>query len=431
MIGPILAILAGLLSGAGLVQGMVYSYPPYVTAAARDTFSRNPNMLPPLDTLISMAYKKQIGMSDYESLSKQIGFDSQISIPAFNAAKRLLDAGDYITLWRRGKIEESDLNESLSLLQMTDIDIANAKKVTEYFPSPLDLVRFAVREVYTEAIVETYGLKEDIPQTFITEGAKAGLMKDQAENYWASHWDLPSTTQGFEMLHRDIIKEDDLKTLLKTLDVMPYWRERLIQMSYNPLTRVDVRRIHAMGLLNDDRLYKAYKDIGYNHDNAEIMVNFTKAYNADEGSGLTRAIIIKSYKTGMITEAQLKDFLLGFGYAEDVANFWVDYTNYEIGLAKAESLKKEREAMYKAGAITADQLRQDLERQDLPSTYVDQAVVELDAVEVEKIKMPTRTDLTDWLKLEIIDKDYYIERMQEIGYRDLDIDFYLQELVPK
>ncbi|GAH63806.1 unnamed protein product, partial [marine sediment metagenome] len=240
----------------------------------------------------------------------------------------------------------------------------------------------------------------------------------------------PSTTQGFEMLHRDIIKEADLKVLLKTLDVMPYWRERLIQMSYNPFTRVDVRRMHAIGVLDDTEVFDAYRAVGFHPDKAEKMLAFTKAYNADESSGLTRAIVIKSYKSGMITEGQLKDFLLGFGYSEDIAAFWVDYTNYEIDLDKAEALKKEREAAYKAGQITMEQLRQDLEREDLPSTYIDQAVTEVEAVESEKIKMPTRTDLTDWLKLEIIDLDYYKERMKEIGFRDLDIDFYLKELNP-
>ncbi|MBA7557821.1 hypothetical protein ES705_50595 [subsurface metagenome] len=37
------------------------------------------------------------------------------------------------------------------------------------------------------------------------------------------------------MLHRDIVDQDTLKMLLKSLDIMPYWRDRLIQLSYNPL----------------------------------------------------------------------------------------------------------------------------------------------------------------------------------------------------
>ncbi|GAI55346.1 unnamed protein product, partial [marine sediment metagenome] len=53
--------------------------------------------------------------------------------------------------------------------------IQQAKKVTEFFPAPADLVQFAVREVYTPATVAKFGQMEDIPAKFLEECDKCFL----------------------------------------------------------------------------------------------------------------------------------------------------------------------------------------------------------------------------------------------------------------
>ena len=82
---------------------------------------------------------------------------------------------------------------------------------------------------------------------------------------------LPSIGQGFEMLHRRVIEDADLDLLLRALDVMPFWREKLKDISYNPLTRVDVRRMHRIGVLEEEGVFNAYLDVGYNEENAQLM----------------------------------------------------------------------------------------------------------------------------------------------------------------
>ncbi|GAH93918.1 unnamed protein product, partial [marine sediment metagenome] len=44
------------------------------------------------------------------------------------------------------------------------------------------------------------------------------------------HWSLPSPSQGFEMLHRGVIDEAELNMLLRALDIMPFWREKLTKV---------------------------------------------------------------------------------------------------------------------------------------------------------------------------------------------------------
>ena len=424
----IVAAAAGMMAAWGILQGMLYSYPPYTVARARATFQKNPNMLPPLENLVEMLYKGAIDSGTYAQLSKEIGFDGIISRGVYDSAKQLLDAGDYITLWRRGKLSESDLTKRLKMLHLDDKTITEAQKVSEYFPPAPDLIRFAVREVYTPATVAKFGQKEDLPAQFLEEAKKIGIQEDQATNYWASHWELPSPLQGFEMLHRGVVDEETLSMLLKALDVMPFWRDKLVQIAYKPFTRVDVRRMHAMGILDEDGTYTAYKDLGFDEDKAEAMLSFTKAYNADTSTGLSRANVSKAYKLDLITDVELKTYLEGFGYEPDVVDFWVSMIEYEKTIQVIQAEKSELFKQYSVGAITKDTLRAELGYRDLPSSFIDSAIREVEKTPTLKLKMPSRTDLEAWLKRNIIDEGYYAGQMRELGYRQFDVENYLTEI---
>lgn len=152
------------------------------------------------------------------------------------------------------------------------------KELAYQIPPVADIITMAVREAFTPDIARRFGQYEDLPTEFVEWVGKKGLNKDWAERYWAAHWSLPSPQQGFEMLHRGVIGEGDLNMLLRALDIMPFWRDKLIQIAYRPLSRVDVRRMFALGVLDVSGVRKAYTDIGYNEYNADLMTQFTIKY---------------------------------------------------------------------------------------------------------------------------------------------------------
>jgi len=152
------------------------------------------------------------------------------------------------------------------------------KELAYQIPPVADIITMAVREAFTPDIAARFGQYQDLPSEFVEWVGKKGLSKEWAERYWAAHWSLPSPQQGFEMLHRGVIGEDDVNMLMRALDIMPYWRDKLIQIAYRPLSRVDVRRMYALGVIDTSGIRKAYRDIGYNEYNADLMTKFTIAY---------------------------------------------------------------------------------------------------------------------------------------------------------
>ena len=209
-------------------------------------------------------------------------------------------------------------------------DIGLIKAAWEFLPGVQDVIRMAVKEVFTPEIAQKFGQYADLPPKFVELAAKQGLSAEVAGWYWAAHWDLPSTTQGYEMLHRGVIKEEELDLLLRAQDVMPWWRDKLKAIAYSPLTRVDVRRMYQLGVLDEPGVVQAYKNLGYNQANADKLLEFTKIYYGPEDEtgeeadrDFTKAEILDGYRKKIITTDQARMALREMSYAEAKIDFFL------------------------------------------------------------------------------------------------------------
>ena len=203
------------------------------------------------------------------------------------------------------------------------------KELAYPIPPIADLITMAVREAFSPAIAARFGQYEDYPPDFGNWAQRKGLTEEWSKAYWAAHWSLPSAQQGFEMLHRGVIGESDLNMLLRALDVMPFWRDKLIQIAYRPLTRVDVRRMYKEGVLNTAEVYKAYLDQGYSEKNAERMTEFTVKQTLSAQAKFTSTDIIKAFTQRMITRGEATGLLSDIGIRSENIGQIVNYAEYK------------------------------------------------------------------------------------------------------
>jgi len=387
-----------------------------------------PNAVPDIPVLVELRKKGMMSEAEYNRYAEVYGLDKLESDRVYSIAVNYMSLMDYITLFRRGEIDRPVLDEHAKRIGYDPGVLDQAIKASEFFPSPGDLIRFAVREVYTPETAEKFGMFEDLPDKFLSESSKAGLQQEQAKNYWAAHWELPSTLQGFEMFHRRVIDKDTLSLLLKSLDVMPFWRDKLTEISYNPLTRVDVRRMYGLGVLDETGVYNSYLDSGYSPKNAKLMTEFTVAFENNEYDGITRSNILKAYKNNLIDRTELMGFLDGFGYSQTVIEFWIEQADFEKTEARIKLIEDDVIELYRSGAITAEGIQERLLKEDLPAAFVNTVVNNAILQEGKRRKLPSKEDLTDWLNKQVIDDREYTTKMRIRGYRDDDIINYLSEI---
>lgn len=299
-----MGIFAGV--GAGTAIGTVAGG--FSSALNRGFNNLLPLSLPDAITLVNLRRRGEITQEKFLELMKHQGFDEEQSENITTAQQQILNINENITLYRRGLLGTPDRSDDTVFFDnMSKIGVQQdiAQKLleaNEVIPSVQDLIRFLVREVYTSSVRTKFGYDEDFPTAAIEQGKKIGIQPQTMRDYWAAHWQLPGVSQMYEALHRfnpryisrandDLnaigLTEDEVTTdvstveeFLKVADYPDYFRKRLLATSYNNMTRVDVRRMIRLQLLDYDDAEYQYLKQGYYPRDSRRLTKFGYVYES-------------------------------------------------------------------------------------------------------------------------------------------------------
>jgi len=358
--------------------------------------------------------------------------DERISLLKDVARTRLVE-DLCVDMRRRGAYDETVYLESMRWLGYEAKEAKDYYAAKEVYPSASDLVRMAVKEVFTPEVVQKYGQDQDFPPKFAELAAKIGMSPDFAKWYWAAHWDLPSPQMGFEMLHRGIITQDDLKVLLRALDIMPYWRDKLIQAAYAPFTRVDIRRMHKVGVLTEAQVKQSYMDIGYSAEKAQALTEFTIKLNEGAGGSaekdLAKSEMVAAYKKGLVPESELRTWLLEAGYDEDEVTLLVDSATSSVAVSTKDLTQSQVKALYQKGLRTRDEVTTWLKTYKYTDAKISDLLNLWDWTKPAATRDPARTDLDLFYKNGIIPEATWRAQMSALGYDGTAAAWYWSELL--
>ena len=336
---------------------------------------------------------------------------------------------DIIAYQLRQDSELTDLDQHLRKIgihpEYTDV----YKTLAFPIPPIADLITMAVREAFTPAIAERFGQYEDFPTEFETWAGKKGVSSEWAKRYWASHWMLPSATQGFSMLHRGIIDEPTLHMLLRALDVMPFWRDKLVKVAYRPLTRVDVRRMYKEGILDEAGVFKAYQDHGYGPDNARAMTDFTVQYVLTQQTKFTTLDVISAYSQRMITASTTRTLLTMLGVRSENLSFIISTADYKREWEFTEQRIKGIKNLYKRKVYNRDKARDELGKLNIATEQI-QVLMQQWWYEIKE--EPTHNwSLGQTIKFigqGLITEERGKQELKELGYDDEHIEIYIRSM---
>jgi hypothetical protein len=263
----------------------------------------------------------------------------QAQATAARTGAALLTVGVIQQALNRGFIDEPTAADHLSRQGYSGSARQAILELRQLLPGPSDLIHMAVHEVFNPSLRETLTLDAEFPEPFLPWALKLGYSEEWARNFWADHWDLPSPSQGYEMLHRGLIDMPTLTSLIKALDYAPVWRQHLIDIAYNPITRVDLRRLYKGKIITEEDVFKGYKAQGYNDENARYLTDYTKQYyspddrsQVDDLSDLAVSTFRTAYRRHVITRDEALDRIVEAGYTEDVADFLLAIDDAQLAL---------------------------------------------------------------------------------------------------
>ena len=395
---------------------------------------------------------------DYSGLSQLVGYGygmllssvlSPLIAKEINAklTPELPTVTEALRMYYRGILSEEDFKTVMRKLGFNDTYINALKQDYLYYPSPTDFIRFSVREVFTDDKETLEALRAEFPNEIVEYAKKAGMDKDVLMWYWMAHWELPSPTQVYEMLHRlhpDVLKVrgkayesmgldvsklqttlDTVKTYLKQADYDMRWRDRLVAISYAPLTRVDLRRIYEMGLIDEEELLARLMEIGYTKEDALKMVEFYKTYKMSAEKDLTRTQILDLMRIGEITEEECKKMLMDIGYDDVEADFIIALEKYKIAEEELKDQIDVYKYMFEEGLIDEKTFTAKLDELGIRATRRDKIVMSAVRSRNRRIRLPTKEDILKWYANKQISEEKARELLSRINIPEEFHDLYL------
>lgn len=333
-------------------------------------------------------------------------------------------------LFLRKIIDDDTMFMRMRELGYTDTRIKEIIKTWEIIPGPQDIIHMVAKEAFEPDMIQKMGLDDEFPGEQVQWLEKQGLSEDWAKKYWYAHWEQPSIQMGFEMLHRGIIGMAELDMLFRTVEIPPYWRDKLTAIAYQPFTRVDVRRMHKMGVINDEELVKSYMDLGYDDQKAYKMAEFTIMYNQGAEKSLTKTQILQGYKDKLMNRDDALEFIQDIGYSKTQAEYLVTLEDYKETKELQDELLDNIKLRFQNNFADEFQTVSQLNQLNLPAAQIDALMDKWKVKKIIDTKFPSKTDLDKMVKFKIIDMDTYKVEMEKLGYNFKYIDWF-SKLVKK
>ena len=362
--------------------------------------------------------------SEFNRIFKENGYsDKDIKLLKISAY-RLYDIDTIRQLYLRGNITQQKMTERLAEHGFTPERISELVELWDIIPGIQDILYMVAKEAFEPAEVAKLGLAAEFPEEVSPWLSKQGLSRYWQEKYWESHWLMPSIGQGFEMLHRRIIDFDMLNSLFKTVEIPPFWRDKLTAIAYNPYTRVDIRRMHLIGTVGVEDVFNNYLDLGYDSEHAQKMTEWTIDYNRQGERKLTQTQIKAAYKDDIISRSEAQQFLIAIGYSESSAIFILDYVDYEREKDYQDAVVDSVRDSFINNLMSTTEVSATLNTIGLSAHKIAELIKLWGVQKLKNRKLPSKTDLEKFFKSGIIDLNTYKLQLQTIGYESTYIDWY-------
>lgn len=336
----------------------------------------------------------------------------------------LLGVNEIRQLYLRGELTDTEVFEKMRQLGFTDTTTGEIAKLFEVIPPIQDIIQMVAKEAFEPSEVARFGLDDEFPTAVSEWFEKLGLSSFWQHKYWQAHWNQISIGQGFEMLHRGVINEAELDGLFKAQEIPPFWREKLKQISYNVLTRVDIRRMYDIGVLNEEQILETYQKYGYNLEDAARMTEFTIKYYEDDDKNLTRSQLETYYRTGLITEEDAAELLGQLGYSWDRIQYILAYQDFKRAEQERDDLIDTIKDRYVYHIIDESEAQTDLFKLNLLGTKVNALIQSWQVARLRNRKLPSKTDLDKFFREGVITLDIYMEELDRLGYSERYVQMY-------
>lgn len=351
------------------------------------------------------------------------------------ASKFKFSALELMTLSKRDALLRSDIGTRLRELgSLESQDLTELESLFDQIPGPADLVRFMQRDAFNQGVVDTFGLDSGFTDNFagqvVTWAGYQGLSEDVMRANWRAHWSIPSPTQLYEMYHRlrhpapgitQTVTLEDIKRALQQQDILPFWQDRLLAVSFHPLTRTDLFRAYERGWINDETFVNGSYQNGYSDEDAQTLLRFA---TQERKLALRTSDFVREYTQGYISVDQLSDLASREGYDPSLIPDIQEEAEYRRTLADQRRTVEAAVGQFRQCRISGDEFRSILEDAEIPEQVIDYWFNQAVAKTTCGSRREMQATLASLVQAGEMGEDTYRQRMTQLKYDETAIDNY-------
>ena len=418
------ALLAG--SATGGIVG-IQSVQNSINYATNNQF---PNTIMGANEVIDLTKRGYLSKELYYLIMRHLGYDDNYARLIFAGSDALVTS-EQATLYRierdlalEYQFENGDLTES-QLITARENNLnefyANVKRqgfreleadklflANRPIPSFSVMLEWLAKEVFEPGAIATFRLDEEQPTALTTYFRKYGVPDEESRKYWISHWNTIGYGQWRELYNRfnsrrdpthvnnqikeythpktglpltfqDVIIDDEAYAeYFKVLEQTPYFRDRLLGATSEPINFTTLQDLYRYGIINDTELKEFLRDYNWSDYNAQLIVD-AWGRKFPFGDRLPKYDnIFYQYKNGLITREQAKTELETAGVTDTIIEFQLDKFQDDIEERRIKSKIKNLAINYGRLKITDAQLQieinkisADPERREFIKTEID------------------------------------------------------------
>ena len=447
-VGAVGVEAAAVIAGATWTERVTGAPTGYLTEGYRyDLQYAAPQYLPSQEQVDEMRLSNVIDDSLWECLTRANGNKVWARKLVLRARRNRPNLSQWVSLWRKGRLTSRELGARASESGVTDQGELEAVIAdSEFVPPYTDLTRMMVRDSADEEISRAFAYDTDFEQKFrgpIREWARAQGIDETVFRYlWRAHWQLPSPTQLYEMLRRLrpgrvpqnlAVDEELVRKTLQANDIAPAFVERLMEVSYNVITRTDLLSFYTNGSMERPEVIERLEDAGYNRADAVRIVDAWELEVANRRANRsrvwTRSNITKRLINGSLDIAAARDLL-----SRTIADPAEVQLVINDCLLMQQSIRREKCVKAVRRKRLVGELDTNTAIRELQDLGVDAAVaVDLaNGWECEIVSMskePALGMLRDWLQRGFIDPDELYRRLRNLRYTEADAERIAADMV--
>jgi hypothetical protein len=402
-----------------------------------------PYQLPSQGDIDKLYYTRQISESTWRCLTRAIGNYDYWAKLLRDVNSPQLTPDELTVAYFRGVITKQEFEHELTHTYGLPQKIAeNYIRLKVALPGSSDIVSFMVRDVADPKVVEKYGYDSEFKEKFqgkLKEWAdNLGIEEDVFKYYWRAHWELPSPTQLYEMLRRLrkdsvdpearalALTKEEIAEALAANDVPKFWRDRLMAVSYLPMTPSDAKTAYIEGAIDEATYRSIIKDSGRNEQHTQWIFELAdrqkKRRTMSLVGGFTPAKITSWFKIGAIDDAMARRLYVEAGLTEELAEKAVRIAKTAIRSERIEQRIKLVKKRYLVGDLSPDQARNLLLKIGAELNRVNELIEDWELEIQIRSKQVAAQTLCEWYYRKLITEEEYAVRLRRIGFQPQDVE---------